>query len=255
MKENLKNVTFNIPFKYDSQDRIDNLFFVVKYLNILFDTNINILEIGETPCGKGISDQCNYEFMIFDGMFSRSKMFNKLCKMSNTKFIVNYDCDVFFHKHQYLQSYEYLNQGYDMVLPYKDRAWNYDRNVINEIICNNKVCYDNLKNIRKRYKGRHVVGGAVFWNKDSYIKTGMDNENFNGWGCEDRERFIRSKTLKLKIKKVDGHLCHVSHQHVSENYKTGEIHRLNKRERHRIESMSYEELSEEIKKWDWWQNF
>jgi len=59
--------------------------------------------------------------------------------------------------------------------------------------------------------GIDMKGGAMFVNKEAYIKAGMENEKFYGWGPEDWERFERWKILNLKIYQSKGPLFHLTH--------------------------------------------
>jgi hypothetical protein len=56
-----------------------------------------------------------------------------------------------------------------------------------------------------------MKGGAMFVNRASYIKAGMENEKFYGWGSEDFERYYRWQTLGLKIHRGKGPLFHLTH--------------------------------------------
>ena len=53
--------------------------------------------------------------------------------------------------------------------------------------------------------------GAMLVNKKAYIKAGMENERFYGWGPEDFERYDRRKILGLKIHRSKGPLFHLTH--------------------------------------------
>ena len=59
--------------------------------------------------------------------------------------------------------------------------------------------------------GTDMRGGAFLANREAYIKAGMENENFYGWGPEDWERIERWKNLGYRIKTIDGVLFHLTH--------------------------------------------
>ena len=40
----MKDLTFTIPFRYDSEDRLRNLRTIIAYINKHFDTNIHVME-------------------------------------------------------------------------------------------------------------------------------------------------------------------------------------------------------------------
>ena len=55
------------------------------------------------------------------------------------------------------------------------------------------------------------VGGAFLANRESYIRSGLENENFYGWGIEDGERFARWKNMGFTIERIEGPIFHLSH--------------------------------------------
>ena len=55
------------------------------------------------------------------------------------------------------------------------------------------------------------VGGAFFANREAYIKSGIEREQFYGWGMEDGERFSRWTIQQQTMDRVDGPLFHLSH--------------------------------------------
>jgi len=56
------------------------------------------------------------------------------------------------------------------------------------------------------------VGGLVFWNKSSFIKIGMQNEYFSGWGGEDKEIMLRADLFNLKHYRINDVLYHLYHK-------------------------------------------
>jgi len=70
--------------------------------------------------------------------------------------------------------------------------------------------------LKNKYKmhliyGNKMKGGAVLVNKEAYIKAGMENEKFYGWGPEDFELHERLKILGLKIHRSGGSMFHLTH--------------------------------------------
>lgn len=69
----------------------------------------------------------------------------------------------------------------------------------------------NLRGFMHAPYGTDMRGGAFLANREAYIKAGMENENFYGWGPEDWERIERWKNLGYRIKTIDGVLFHLTH--------------------------------------------
>ena len=54
-------------------------------------------------------------------------------------------------------------------------------------------------------------GHVQFFDRDSYIKGGMENENFRGSSPEDKERFYRFKKLGYDVCRLDDYVYHLEH--------------------------------------------
>ena len=108
MKKDLKDCTFIIPIRIESTDRLRNVITILCYLNSNFDTNIIVKEVDKESIfdKSGLSqvkEYCgdissiNYIFeQSDDPIFLREKILNEMLVLTNTKVIVNYDCDVVF---------------------------------------------------------------------------------------------------------------------------------------------------------------
>jgi predicted glycosyltransferase involved in capsule biosynthesis len=68
---------------------------------------------------------------------------------------------------------------------------------------------DLLTTLRSKY------GHCVFANTKKYIKCGGENENFIGYGPEDREREHRFTTLKYNVSRIDNLVYHFEHSRTS----------------------------------------
>jgi len=100
----------------------------------------------------------------------------------------------------------------DMVFPYDGRFFN-THHIFKNIFEKTQDIYVFEKNTGRfnLSYGNHSVGGAFLANKNAYIKAGMENENFYGWGTEDIERIKRWEILGHKIHRTPGALFHLYH--------------------------------------------
>jgi len=73
-----------------------------------------------------------------------------------------------------------------------------------------QILHKNKDRMMLVYGDKHI-GGAFIANTDKYKQTGMENENFYGWGPEDFERYSRWINLGFKIYRASGCMYHLSH--------------------------------------------
>jgi predicted glycosyltransferase involved in capsule biosynthesis len=248
MKTDLKDVTFTIPVRIDSQDRVFNLQYIIKYLSNNFDTNIIIYENGPTAGKLELNlPNVEYVFEINTGVFHRTRYLNQMTRLAQTKFIVNYDCDVLFPIKQIVKAVNLLrNNTVDYCYPYSGLFVNIPKTALNETFT-----VDNLDSTKYPNFGNNSVGGAVIWNKDVFVAGGMENENFISWGAEDWERMRRFLALGYRPGRVNGPLYHIEHSRTRDSSESNPHYVNNTQEYNRIVNMTKDGLLKEIKTWPW----
>lgn len=251
MKIDLKDVTFTIPFKKDSDERLENILTIIKYLQKYFDTNIIVAEqddVRKFPTVDGI------EYVFFPAtnyLMLRTTLLNKMCKMTKTPYIANYDTDVIFTVDQYVQAVNGLRSNVvDGVFPYAGRFMNYIGAERQRII--STLSLDGITEANGHLNHPNSVGGALIWNKQKFIEGGMENENFKSWGFEDNERMVRFTRLGYRIGRVAGILYHLNHP-VSQNSSNTQhkAYNDNQIECNKVASMGIEQLKQYVKSWNW----
>ena len=249
----LIDVTFVIPVLYDSKDRKQNLDLAVCMLQRNFKTNIIIGEQGGEKRFEYMSQWARYHY--FDGMqeFHRTKMLNDMVKMATTPIVVNFDADVFFAPAQIYTAVKMIREGYDFVYPYNGVFARMDR----------ATCFRPLSKIfdvgifaSQSFKGMgesHKIsyGGAIIMNKDSFIKSGMENQNFISFGREDVERVIRWRKLGYKVGRTLGNLYHMNHKIGPDSSTQTPFYKNNEAEADKVKLMTKEELQEYVSNWSW----
>ena len=131
MKDNLKDVTFIIPVRIESDDRLRNVITSLCYLNTVFDTNFIIHEhdkesIFFTSALPQIEEYCegdifniHHSFIQTDEpLFHRQKVLNDMLMEVETSVVVNYDTDILLDKNSYKEAYKLIREGADLVYPY-----------------------------------------------------------------------------------------------------------------------------------------
>ena len=216
MKKNIRDMTLIIPIRFDSVVRLENLILSVQSLLKNFDTHIMVLEAASYTNGlvqKILGNKITYSFLEDrDSVFYKTKYLNIMTRRTCTPFIGIWDADVIIPKEQIMDSVEKLRQGFAIAYPYDGHF--YDTSfVIRELYIQNKNIRFLLRNKDKMdlIYGDKMIGGAVFVNREAYIKAGMVSEKFYGWGPEDFELYERLKILGLKIHRSEGPLFHLTH--------------------------------------------
>ncbi|MDR2233832.1 MAG: hypothetical protein LBE56_12040 [Tannerella sp.] len=216
MKTDIRDMTFMIPVRLDSISRLENLILSIQSLIRYFDANIMVMEASSYNNGvirKMLGKKVEYLFLEDkDDVFYKTKYLNILTRKASTPLVAIWDSDIIIPKGQTLEAIEKIRQGFDVAFPYDGHCFDTSF-VIRELYAKSKNMGTLMKNIDKMslIYGDKVVGGAVFFNREAYIKAGMVSEKFYGWGPEDFELYERLKTLGMKIHRSEGPMFHLTH--------------------------------------------
>ena len=221
----LKNCTFIIPIRIESEDRMRNVVTVLAYLLKNFDTKVIVKEVDvesvfvdqvlsqiEDFLGDSINNLTHVFEKSDDPVFYRMKILNEMIDMADTSIIANYDCDVLFKKETYVESVKMIMDGFDLVYPYG--FGNYQKQVfidddgVSEFI-NKDFDFEVLDKKSRMYDAQY--GHVQFVNRKSYILAGMENENFRGSSPEDKERFYRFDKMGYSVGRIDDIVYHLEH--------------------------------------------
>ncbi|MFZ5431601.1 MAG: galactosyltransferase-related protein [Bacteroidota bacterium] len=255
-KINLSDVSFLIPVRLDSIDRLENIEMCCSYLMKNFNTNIKILE-GAAHNNKILRKLLNSSIDIVfeedaDPVFHRTRYINQMVKTCQTRIIAVWDTDVIVPAKQIADAVELIRKGeFDFTYPYKNKFYETSLILRKHYLQTGDInVFESNQEKMKRAYMPDPVGGGFFALKSAYSEAGMENENFYGWGVEDGERINRWNKLGYKVKHVEGALYHLTHQRGANSVFQNNLQRQWKREElKRLFSMSKEELSDEIKSW------
>ena len=244
MKIDLKDLTFIIPFSYDSIERAENLNYILGFFRDNFETNIVLIESGIKQFSFTEDYLCvpNYLFLpTSNEIFHRTKVINAGIKKAKTPYIAIYDTDVFISPiENYLKGVELLKQGHKIVYPYDGRFIDVERSLIKDGI---------IKEYQSCATGSY--GGCVLLNRETYIEAGIENENLYGWGFDDFERKERMEILGNHAARIEGICYHIKHPLGINSSVQNPNWQKNKEEYERIKIMSEQQLRDEIKTWQW----
>ena len=127
----LSNVTFIIPLRIDSDDRLRNIILSVSFLLNVFDCKLIVKESDEIskfntwafPLIESITDTKNLTYIFeenYDEHFHRTKILNEMIMQTTTEIVVNYDSDIILPIQSYVKAKEMLDSGkYEVVYPYR----------------------------------------------------------------------------------------------------------------------------------------
>ena len=242
-KIDLKDTTFIIPVKIESEDRLRNVVTICCFLLENFDTKVILKEVDRTSVFKEralpqISDflEGSIDNLIHihdvpdldDPVFYRMRYLNQMLSMVDTKVVANYDCDVILPLETYSTAQEMCMDEYDLVYPYGQGMWQKqvfatDETVSNFLSNNSDFTFLNMDSNMHDAQWGHVQ----FFKRSSYIEAGMENENFRSWGPEDKERYYRFERLGYNIGRVNNHVYHLEHSRGQDSDYANPYHRDN----------------------------
>lgn len=249
--QNLKDTTFLIPFRYDSEERLRNLRAVIAYLNHNTDTNISIIEEANerhfTDTGK-----FNYEFIHNPSpLMYRTKCLNLMAKKASTPIVVLQDTDAFIPPHQLVEAANLIrNNQADMVYPYGGKFVNFLEPIISQVI--NSKSLAGISENQGHLIHPSSLGGCIFFNRMKFILGGMENEHFVSWGFEDNEILYRFQTLGYRITRINGILFHLHHPSSTNSANTShDAYKNNEQEFVKVRHMNREQMLNYISTWNW----
>ena len=215
-----------------------------------FDTNIIVQENNSA----GLQHIGKYIDYLQSGhpVFHRTKMLNEMARVATTDIIVNWDCDIVLPPLQIWKAVQAIRNGADMVFPYDGRFARIPRMVWYKDLCHwldIGIIGDTKFNGMNSNDKLNSVGGAVLWNKKSYLKSGGENENFISFGAEDQERVVRAEKLGLTIERIKGCLYHINHWLGVNSTTQNPYFMTNRKEFEKVQGMSKEELLIYIQSW------
>lgn len=223
----LKNTTFIIPIRIESDDRLRNIITVCCYLLSVFDTNVIVKEVDnesvfESHALPQISEYLDNNLdnltHIFeksnpdDHVFYRMRYLNEMLSMTDTEVVVNYDGDVLLEPETCVTARDMIvNENFDVVYPY---GWgDYQKMVFaDDQMVSNFLSNDcDFSQFDRVNINRSESGHVQFFKRQSYIEGGMENENFKGSSPDDKERLNRFNVLGYNVGRINDYVYHLEH--------------------------------------------
>jgi predicted glycosyltransferase involved in capsule biosynthesis len=232
----LSNVTFIIPIRIDSDDRLRNTILVTNYLTKTFDCKIIIKESDIQNRFEAFlpkSSNITYIFEQTDNpSFHRTRLLNDMLLMSDTDIVVNYDCDVILPTDSYIKASKLiLEDSCDLVYPFRfgyrgammiNLSSSMEDDFVKEFLDMPEPLNLESRGFYRWFQdeGWAEYGFCQFFKRTSYIDGFMENENFIAYGPEDVERHHRWDILGYKIGRVDNLVYHIEHARSENSWST-----------------------------------
>jgi hypothetical protein len=264
MRVDLKEATFIIPIRIESNDRLRNVITTTAFLLENFDTNIFIKEVDSEsvfqrealPILKNILDIDIDVNHIFEkdssASFHRQKVLNEMIVETNTKVVVNYDCDVLLPLDSYSEAYHsILDNTYDVVYPYGQGIYQKQVQSTDEVVSKflETTDYSILNSNSNEFMSD--FGWVQFFNRQVYIDGGMENENFIAYAPEDKERFYRFNTLGYNVGRINDYVYHLEHVRGQNSWFNNPHMQSNNNLWEEIQKMNKQELKDYYSKQDY----
>jgi len=274
----LSNVTFIIPLRIDTDDRLRNIILVTSFLLNKFNCKVIIKESDEMskfsawalPKINAISNTTNLKYIFeenHDDHFHRTRLLNEMVMMTETDIVVNYDTDVILPISSYVKAKEMIDSGEsDVVYPYKfgeysERKVFLKTRVEDETDLNNFFKVPSIKEFISEFDpesldehygyAQNVNGigwaeyGMVQFFKTAVYKSGyLENENFIAYAPEDVERHHRWNILGYNIGRVDNHVYHLEHKRTENSWFNNPFMQKNNELWEYLKNLSKEEVIE-----------
>ena len=264
--------TYMIPLRVETPDRLRNIITVLLYFlkNIKapiiikeFDTEsiyeASVLpQISQVATEEELSQITHVFEQSDDIVFHRTRLINDMIMMADTTNVCNYDCDVILPFQTHFYANTFLCKGYlppdapegtplqpvKVVYPYgfgmfQQQVFADDQTVSNFI--NSNFNFHAFNGKMRPYDAK--FGFCQFFNKEEYIRLGMENENFISYGYEDDERYHRFNMCS-DVVRINDTIFHLEHKRSQNSWFTNPHIEGNRKEWEKLKFYGKEKIEE-----------
>jgi cellulose synthase/poly-beta-1,6-N-acetylglucosamine synthase-like glycosyltransferase len=222
----MNNLTFLMPCRIESDDRLRNVITSVSYLLHHFpESKIIVKENDKTSVFsqrvlpvierifREVPSNLRHIFEISESqLFYKTRILNDLLLQAETDIVYNYDVDVVYPVSSYKTAYKMIQQGYDAVYTYGcgiyQWAVTYSDETLNQFISSN---FDLDVLVPHQKLQPSVMGWGQMIRRQTEVEMGFWNENFISWGAEDCEFHYRLLALGYKVGRIKDFVYHFDH--------------------------------------------
>lgn len=219
----MMDLTFLIPTRIETEDRLKNIISSVSYLLRHIPAKVIVKEVSSHPTFRSralpeIENRVSTDNLVFlyeesdEPLFCKSKVLNDLIVAADTKVVANYDADCILPISSYHQAYDMImDNQVDIVYPYGCGIYQWRTEYTLEIYNEFAETFDISVLDKNKSLSNSTIGWTQFANREKYINSYMMNENFISWGCEDDEFYYRMSVLGNRIGRVNDYVYHLEH--------------------------------------------
>lgn len=221
----MKDLTYILPTRIESKDRLKNIITSVTYLLKNFPeskvivkevSESNIFESNALPIIEKYVNVSNLRYIFEesnDDLFHKTRILNDLILEADTKIICSHDVDVIYPISSHKTSYDLINQDeFDVVYPYGCGVYQYQVDYPEEIFNSFIESEFDIGIIQPKCRTESsTIGWTQFYSKEKVISGGLWNENFLSWGAEDCEFYFRFNCLGYRVGRISDWIWHFEH--------------------------------------------
>ena len=189
------NNTALVTYIYaDTQHRVDNLKYIIKFYNQYLDVPIWVIENGETQKVDLSDCDCNYVFIKTPSNtpLKKNKYVNLIYNIIPEPIVTYFDADVLVLPEALAESCEIINSGkYDFVWPVHVIRYAIKENSFADYPVDRDAFLYYMVNMGDVVWTKECPCAAFMFNKVVYRNYGLDNPEFIGAWHEDQERNMR----------------------------------------------------------------
>ncbi|MFD1627093.1 tetratricopeptide repeat protein [Azospirillum griseum] len=223
-RHDLRDVTFLIPFRADSEDRKRNLRWIVSHLLKTTDSAILIgedcnstgAESGEAAAALGpeLAGRCRHLRLTGNDTPYTHKAFliNRMAEAADTPIVALHDTDIVVDPVQYVLARDAVRRGGGLVFPYNGWFFWITGREVHRFGYTLSAAPLNAVCPRFPLMHRNSPGGSAFFDRERLFAAGGYNERFLSWGYEDDEIVERFRRLGLSVERTPGPLYHLEHE-------------------------------------------
>jgi hypothetical protein len=221
----MKDLTYILPTRIESEDRLKNIITSVTYLLKNFpEAQVIVKEVSERSTFKFRAlpeikkyvsiDNLQYIFEEnTESLFHKTRILNDLILMAKTKVICSHDVDVIYPVSSHQQAYKTIMEDQaDVVYPYACGVYQFQVDYPMEVFQSFLESGFDMKVIESRCRTESsTIGWTQFYSREKVIAGGLWNENFLSWGAEDCEFYFRFNALGYRVGRVNDCIWHFEH--------------------------------------------
>jgi predicted glycosyltransferase involved in capsule biosynthesis len=221
----MKDLTFLLPCRIESEDRLKNVVTSVTYLLKNFpEAKVLVKEVDTRshfkfralPVIKKYVDTIQLTHIFeenSDKFFHKTRILNDLLVASETDIVYNHDVDVVLPIGSYISAYTLVKSNqFDAVYPFGcgvyQWAVNYSESTFNQFLDSG---FDFSVLDESKFRVASSIGWGQMLKRETEIEIGLWNENFISWGAEDCEFYFRLNSFGKRVGRVCDNIYHFEH--------------------------------------------